>query len=52
MILGYPRKLVSKELQKLNIFVSPRYVTEKDVLLIHKIREERLRDNFFRSRSV
>lgn len=52
MILGYLRKLVSKELQKLNIFVPPRYVTEKDVLLIHKIREERLRDNLARSRSV
>ena len=47
MILGYPRKLVSKELQKLNIFVPPRCVTEKDVLLIQQIRTERLRENFY-----
>lgn len=49
MLLGYPRKLVSKELQKLNIFVLSRQVTEKDVLLIQRIRMERLRENFYKS---
>ncbi|QDR81359.1 hypothetical protein SPTER_27380 [Sporomusa termitida] len=49
MLLGYPRKLVSKELQKLNIFVPSRQVTEKDVLLIQRIRMERLQENFYKS---
>jgi hypothetical protein len=52
MILGYRRKFISKELQKLNIFVLPRQVTEEDVLLIHKIRTERLRESFYKSRRV
>lgn len=52
MILGYRRKFISQELKKLNIFASPRQVTEEDVRLVEKIRREQLRKSLFRDRMV